>query len=53
MRPLCAANRAPNAAFSNLVSMTTRALSDSIGDSSGEIISSEELKNVKIFVNAI
>ena len=44
MRPLCAANRVPNSAFSNLVSMTTRALGDSLAGSSGEIISSEELK---------
>ena len=45
MRPLCAANRSPNAAFSHLVSMTIRALSNNIASSSGEIISSEELKS--------
>ena len=45
MRPLCAANRSPNAAFSQLVSITVRALGDSISSSGGEIISSEELKN--------
>ena len=44
MRPLCAANCAPNAAFSNLVSMATRALGDSIVHTSGEVISSEEIK---------
>ena len=44
MKPLCAANRAPNAAFSNLVSMVTRALGDSISETSGEVISGEEVK---------
>ena len=44
MRPLCAANRAPNAAFSNLVSMASRAIGDSIANTSGEVIRSEEVK---------
>ena len=44
MRPLCAANQAPNAAFSNLVSMASRAIGDSIANTSGKVISSEEVK---------
>ena len=44
MRPPCAANRAPNAASSNLVSMTSRTIGDSIAYTSGEVIGSEEVK---------
>ena len=44
MRPPCTANRAPNAAFSNLVSMASRAIGDSIANTSGEVIRSEEVK---------
>ena len=44
IRPLCAATRAPNAAFSNLVSMASRAIGDSIANTSGEVIRSEEVK---------
>ena len=44
MRPLCATNCAPIAAFSNLVSMVTRALGDSIRETSGEAFSGEEVK---------
>ena len=51
MRPLCAANHAPNAAFSNLVSMATRAVGDSIASTSGEVISSEEVKRKIVDLN--
>ena len=44
MRPPCAANRALNAASSNLVSMTSRTIGDSIAYTSGEVIGSEEVK---------
>ena len=44
MRPPCAANRVPNAASSNLVSMTSRTIGDSIAYTSGEVIRSEEVK---------
>ena len=44
MRPLCAANRALNAAFRNLLSIASRAIGDSIANTSGQVISSEEVK---------
>ena len=44
LRPLCAANRAPNAALCNLVAKSAKALGDSISHLGGEIISCEELK---------
>ena len=46
MRPLCAANRAPNSALGNLISRATRALGDSISNTGGEIVSTEELKRL-------
>ena len=47
MRPPCAANRAPNAASSNLVSMTSRTIGDSIANTSGEVNRSEEVKEIR------
>ena len=45
MRPLCAANKAPNAAVGNLVAQIAKAVgyktSEKIG---GEVISTEDLK---------
>ena len=44
MRPLCAANKAPNANLGNLVAKVSKAVGDTIADSGGEVISGEEMK---------
>ena len=45
VRLLCAANRAPNAAFGNLIAKVAKAVGDSIsGREKGEVVSTEELK---------
>ena len=44
MRPLCAANKAPNAALGNIVAQVSKAVGDSIASSGGEVISCEEMK---------
>ena len=45
LRPLAAANRAPNAALGNLVAQVTKAIGNNICEKfGGEIISTEELK---------
>ena len=44
MRQLCAPNKAPNAALGNLILRVSRALGNSIIETVGEIIISEELK---------
>ena len=55
LRPLAAANRAPNAALGNLVAQVTKAIGNNISEKmGGEIILTEELKrnidevNIKI-----
>ena len=46
MRPLCAANRAPNSALGNVVARILKAVGDNICDKiGGEAISSEEVKH--------
>ena len=45
LRPLCAANRAPNAAIGNLIARAAKAIGDSIAPKiGGEVVSTEDLK---------
>ena len=54
LRPLCAANRAPNAALGGIIAKTVKALSDNITDkANSEVISTEELKRKIEDVNKI
>ena len=46
LRPLCAANKAPNAAIGNLVARAAKAIGDSIATKvGGEVVSTEDLKH--------
>ena len=46
LRPLAAANRAPNAALGSLIASIAKAVGDSITDSVGaEVVSTEQLKH--------
>ena len=47
LRPLCAANRAPNSALGEIIAKVVKAVADSVvsKNGNGEVISTEELKH--------
>ena len=47
LRPLCAANKAPSAAFGGVVAKTVKAIADNVvKEGKGEVISTEEMKRL-------